>query len=458
MFGAGFQSQIGKQGNEETPPIKSMVKGETNSDMGAQLEVPSIVHNVLHSLGQPLVPSTRQFMETGFGHDFSQVRIHTNQQAAVSARAVNARAYTVGHDIVFGPGQYMPNTQATWWLLAHELAHTIQQNRNSRYLQRFDPEQSLFDIPTCTHRVDIFSVDRDNYLQMVNQAIQQMGGQFLAVETLTGFIQPILHTMVAQVIWQDEHGNTQYGGSDVQVPLPGMPPVTLNLRLILNDQPQPQQGGEFVPEESTRRGTIVAFIRDNPDVNSLTNTLFHEALHMMVWIIHSFGATRVHSNMLRTRRAIGALDVSRFGSQRSVLRAHLDALRMFVNTKRGNDDQIDDANLDEVARWLLEEVLVRAETEVFQLALQVERSQAEREAIMFQETPRRVEEGGGGSVAEVDQIMVDRYIFEYSQVFRPGDRDEGYYVQDILRTITQFLASFFEERVSSRFSTSPYQR
>src|SRR5438270_176191 len=63
--------------------------------------VPSIVHDVLGSPGQMLDASARAFMEPRFGHDFSQVRVHTDEKAAESARAVNALAYTVGRNVVF---------------------------------------------------------------------------------------------------------------------------------------------------------------------------------------------------------------------------------------------------------------------------------------------------------------------------------------------------------------------
>ena len=89
--------------------------------------VPAIVHDVLRSPGQPLDPATRAFMEPRFGHDFSAVRVHTDLRAAESARAVNALAYTVGRDVTFGPGQYAPGTSAGRRLIAHELAHVVQQ-------------------------------------------------------------------------------------------------------------------------------------------------------------------------------------------------------------------------------------------------------------------------------------------------------------------------------------------
>lgn len=90
--------------------------------------VPPIVHEVLRSPGQLLDDSTRAFMEPRFGHDFSRVRVHTDSKAEESAKAVNALAYTVGDKVVFGSGQYAPRTMAGQWLMAHELAHVVQQS------------------------------------------------------------------------------------------------------------------------------------------------------------------------------------------------------------------------------------------------------------------------------------------------------------------------------------------
>lgn len=153
--------------------------------------VPPIVHEVLRSPGQPLDPATRAFMEPRFNHDFSQIRvqgitpqarsgaltvappndqfeqeaenqarqimlsaesslhngrpscwgydfsqvhIHTDAKAARSAREVNALAYTVGRDIVFGEGQYAPQTTPGRQLLAHELTHVVQQSHTGQSL------------------------------------------------------------------------------------------------------------------------------------------------------------------------------------------------------------------------------------------------------------------------------------------------------------------------------------
>jgi Domain of unknown function (DUF4157) len=77
--------------------------------------------------GQPLAVSTRADLERRFGHDFGDVRVHADHEAGASANALDARAYTVGSDIFFGPSQYAPGTIEGRRLLAHELTHVVQQ-------------------------------------------------------------------------------------------------------------------------------------------------------------------------------------------------------------------------------------------------------------------------------------------------------------------------------------------
>jgi hypothetical protein len=101
--------------------------GQTEAP-SAQPGVPPIVHEVLRSSGRPLEPATQALMASRFGHDFGGVRVHTDARAAESARAVNALAYAVGRNVVFAQGQYAPGTSAGRQLLAHELAHVIQQS------------------------------------------------------------------------------------------------------------------------------------------------------------------------------------------------------------------------------------------------------------------------------------------------------------------------------------------
>jgi hypothetical protein len=92
---------------------------------GAQ--APAIVHDVLRRPGQPMGAQVRRHFEQRMGQDFSHVRVHTDAQAAESAQAVSARAYTVGPHVVFGPGRYEPTSPSGQKLLAHELTHVVQQ-------------------------------------------------------------------------------------------------------------------------------------------------------------------------------------------------------------------------------------------------------------------------------------------------------------------------------------------
>jgi len=124
----------GPSGECEKCGKKRLQRKARNSELGSQNNsfAPSTVHEVLRSPGQPLDLATRAFMEPRFDHDFSAVRVHTNQGAAESARSVSALAYTVGNHVVFAPGQYQPATTAGQRLIAHELAHVVQQSTRLR--------------------------------------------------------------------------------------------------------------------------------------------------------------------------------------------------------------------------------------------------------------------------------------------------------------------------------------
>lgn len=108
-----------------TPPHIQRFDGQSTGRAGT---APASVGRVLASPGSPLGPSLQQDMGRRFGHDFSGVRVHTGAAAEQSARNVNAHAYTVGQDIVFGASRFAPGTHAGRRLLAHELTHVVQQS------------------------------------------------------------------------------------------------------------------------------------------------------------------------------------------------------------------------------------------------------------------------------------------------------------------------------------------
>ena len=107
------------------PPIQSFTGQQTGQTDAAPLSV----DQALASPGRPLAPAFRQEMEQRFGQDFSRVRVHTGALAEQSAREVRARAYTTGHHIVFGAGEFAPEAQEGRRLIAHELTHVVQQRQ-----------------------------------------------------------------------------------------------------------------------------------------------------------------------------------------------------------------------------------------------------------------------------------------------------------------------------------------
>lgn len=122
--------------DEEEQRLQAKAGGSPQAATG---EAPGVVHEVLRSPGQPLDSVTRSYMENQFGRDFRHVRVHADAKAAESATAVNALAYTVGSNVVFGAGQYAPHRARGQHLLAHELTHVVQQESGDEHLrlQRF---------------------------------------------------------------------------------------------------------------------------------------------------------------------------------------------------------------------------------------------------------------------------------------------------------------------------------
>jgi hypothetical protein len=109
---------------DEAPTLRAKPARASGAVVG---EAPCSVGETLRAPGQALDRATRGFFEPRFRRDFAGVRIHTGAKAAESAAAVNALAYASGEHIVLGAGQYAPHTENGRRLLAHELAHVVQQ-------------------------------------------------------------------------------------------------------------------------------------------------------------------------------------------------------------------------------------------------------------------------------------------------------------------------------------------
>ncbi len=111
----------------DTPRIDRLIVQST----GQTDTAPASVDRVIANPGRPLEPALRKDLEQRFGHDFSRVRVHSGAPAEQSAREVNAHAYTVGYNMVFGAGQFAAETREGRRLIAHELTHVVQQESSS---------------------------------------------------------------------------------------------------------------------------------------------------------------------------------------------------------------------------------------------------------------------------------------------------------------------------------------
>jgi len=113
----------------DAPSVLDLQRAVGNAGVGALLEEDrSPVHDVVNSGGgSPLAPDVREEMQGRLGHDFGDVRVHTDSSAHDSAKAVNAHAYTVGSSVVFQRDKYDPASTDGKTMLAHELTHVVQQ-------------------------------------------------------------------------------------------------------------------------------------------------------------------------------------------------------------------------------------------------------------------------------------------------------------------------------------------
>lgn len=419
---------------DQAQQVKVQMKAAGPSVTGG-FAAPPIVHEVLRSPGRQLDAATRAFMEPRFGHDFSKVRIHTDAKATDSAKAVEAKAYTVGNHVVFGFGQFSPVTEPGRRLLGHELAHVIQQK--SDYTLHRQPLNQ----PTPG-----FSVNQADYLQLVTQAIQSISGNLVHTNTLAPIIQPALSSLVSQAIWRDEKGK-ESGGKEVAVPLPGTPKVVLQLRLVLDDQTDPKIAGEFDHKGADKtHGTISVMVRKATDASILKNILFHEASHMLVWAMENWGSERFRG---QDRATVRALNLKLHSRETEGIQRQLETLATSVNSRRAaGQPKIAIKTLDTTARWLLNEAEVRAETKVFELYSDTQTFLAQRGPKIFVDTSK---------IIGIDSAMIDLYVFDMSKVFLPSDRG-GLTADDkqVLNTLRDILVGIADLQVKRQFNITPY--
>lgn len=150
-----------------------LAQGSENGLSDAQPSPRSKMASSAFGGGRPLGRAERDFFEPRFGADFSNVRVHAGADAAEASRGLNASAFTIGRDIAFGRGRYAPHTTAGRRLMAHELAHVVQQSRGLGKSASHSPAASLSSLPSeQVQRTFIATGETADFVSMVNRILE----------------------------------------------------------------------------------------------------------------------------------------------------------------------------------------------------------------------------------------------------------------------------------------------
>ncbi len=409
---------------------------------GAQATGAPAAVNAVRSGGHPLPGAERAFFEARFGRSFGQVQLHTDAGAADASRALHAQAFTYKNHIAFATGRYAPGTESGRKLLAHELTHVVQQNSgDATQLRRFPGPPAALPAPVHTpapastpkaplplppHKnpatqaktsAPAFSVSKSNYLALLSVALDQMQGSLVAANTLSGFVEPMLRAMAAHAEWKDAAGKVG-GGDFVEYKLPWDPKRKLKLKLILDDQDKPPLAGLFHATGSDA-ATITLFIRANDDADTMSQTAYHESLHLITWLRGNSSAKKPLGDSMglnsSQKEVLDNLNIQSQAPKLKVIRRRVERIAETVNATRASDKQIPAAKIDSMAEWLLQEYLVRIESEVYRL-------------FGIQEQVNKLPPGQGmvfkatdpGSFFKASDVEI--YLFDQSGVFKPEDK------------------------------------
>ena len=363
-----------KTENPGTTDIGVMSMQGQATDQADSTTAPPIVHEVLHSSGQPLDPATRAFMEPRFGHDFSRVRVHTNEQAAESASAINALAYTAGRDVVFGVKQYAPTTAQGQRLLAHELVHVMQQDGQPTQDSWFRPETVLGQESHNTDFKTMSSLLLHTGLKAPSRIIQRvpvpptpeqeedaqtvqnnLSDGLLRLRTverglvlstaqryLLNEILDFLATFVPRGFGiLDQNGTPLVNGEyhrffRVYIPEDRTRSrvFSLDVRFYLSHENGGEVAGRYDPY-GTHSGRLVLYVPNVKDstVDDLAELVVHEAVHMMIHLHRSAEArlgARAGEN-IPGGRAARIVDTGALASHRHAFQEHFNRIIGFLN-------------------------------------------------------------------------------------------------------------------------------
>jgi len=385
----------------------------------------------IHGRGDPLPKAEQEWFGERMGRDFGNVRVHTGPEAEASARDAGAKAYAWGSHLVFDEGRYRPDSAEGRHLLAHELTHVVQQGGARPRAPSGDHVQSgrnpsagsgetartgavLREVAAPTASTAPAPTDPALARNRLSVALGQMTTPTVVGETLSGTLEPVLRDLAANAEWRDATG-TSTGGAEVAVGVPGPGHRTVRLRLVLDDDPNPPLTGRF-DSTGPDAASIRVYLRDNPNADTLATTLYHESLHLMGWLARAVpgGDLVAQTGATGGRRAtLEGIDPSRHPRHLADVRRRVADLAASVNAIRPASDRVDASGIDRLSSSLLEEYLVRIETEVFRLM---------RDSDAASRAPVTSVRFGTSADLLFPRADLDTYLFEVGSVFRAADR------------------------------------
>ena len=397
-------------GERLQPPVRPKASAGHAGSVFAT-EVPPVVHEVLRSPGRPLDAPIRRFMEPRFAFDFGRVRVHTGAKASAAANSIDAAAYTVGHDIVFGPGRSPGNNALT----AHELTHVVQQSgveapgaaAQLGVSMLAGPEVQL--APAGAQ----FSLNIDDFERRVRQAIAHLANVRSGAEesTFVFYSVPILSQIAVSGFGYIDRNRRSYPGSILDFTFAK---GRFSLQLVLDDTPPPAGGdierGHFRPSGSS--GAIVLRLQSDlatASVEEIASTLYHETVHLYSHLLRS---GLWFSSSLTGRELAGGvrsgLTLGAYTSEISHVERRLNSFMPAINSARQSRGavRVTAAQIGAFARDLVEEAVVRAETFYFTQARATGPGRRGRE--------HEVTVTGGGS-------FLSTYLFRFGDMLTPDD-------------------------------------
>ena len=347
-----------KEGETESIQTKRAINDPLTVSTSLQRKIQSLKNG-----GQALSKSERAFFEPRFGKDFSQVRLYKDLRATKAARSINAKAFTLGRNVVFGANQFHPESSEGRHLLAHELTHVVQQGGRTSLASPFPFIQRVGGRTGA--RVQR-PYNRNTYLSLVRLSIIWFSNQLRARKTLSGMLKN-MYTMLARsgnVRWKSSTGVVTVG-SVVRYRPPGRGARPINLQLELNEaNPRTEQRAGYFDAANNK---IVIFVHKTKTMGELRRTLFHEGMHLAVHILKTQRAAALGSPKSVAVKALRK-SLSRT-KEIATLKKRLLTLNTELNKRRSARGValITASTVDTTAQGLWEEIVVRAETFYYEI-------------------------------------------------------------------------------------------